>query len=341
MRKVPGELYAIAVAANGWSFLSVPSGPTSSIAVMLNGTGLAPKYMWSFPISGKPHGETITPDGRYLLVADHDGAQVIDINKAEHQVQNPIVGSLSSPGGSNAAQVKVTPDGQYAFVTLYNSNALAVFNLKEALADNFTSSHYLGHIPLQFNPLGMALSPDGQWLYATTGNRTKNSPQGGLNIIDLHKAETHPSSAAITTTVSAGTFPVRIVTTGNGKYVWVAARDSNALLGFDAAKLLNDQQHALLAIVRVGQEPIGLTSLDHGNRIILADSNILLRKGASTSLAVVDTAAALAGKPALLGLIAAGVLPHQVAMDGKTLLVANSKSKQLEAVDVSNITSGR
>ncbi len=335
-----GEAYAVVVTANGYSFVSNPSGPQSNIAIFQHGSGLAPTPVGSFAIIGKPHGETITPDGRYLLVADHDGAQVIDIHAAEQGAANPIVGGLSDPGGSNAAQVKVTPDGQFAFVTLYNSNAIAVFNLKAAIAGHFSSSHFLGTIPLHFNPLGMALSPDGQWLYATTGNLTKNSPQGGLNVIDLHKAETHPSAAAITTTVSAGTFPVRIVTTDNGNFVWVTARDSNSLLGFDAARLLNDQKHALVAVVRVGQAPIGLTSLDNGKLIIVADSNINKVTGGTTDLAVVNTADALAGKPAVLGIIGAGVLPHQVAMDGKTLLVANTTSQQLQAVDVSHIPSG-
>jgi sugar lactone lactonase YvrE len=49
--------------------------------------------------------------------------------------------------------------------------------------------------------------------------------------------------------------------------------------------------------------------------------------------------AALAGKPALLGVIPAGLLPRQFAMepDGATLLVTDSTSQQLQAVDVTNL----
>jgi hypothetical protein len=49
--------------------------------------------------------------------------------------------------------------------------------------------------------------------------------------------------------------------------------------------------------------------------------------------------AALAGRPALLGLIQAGTLPREVAMEpgGQAVLITNSASHQLEAVNVSGL----
>ncbi len=336
--RVPGQPWAVVTAKGSWSFLTLTSGSRSSIAVIRNGTGLAPALVRTIAVAGTPRGATLTPDGHYLLAADGSGAVVIDVAQAEQGGPNPVSGSLTSPGGSGGDQVRVTPDGRFAFVTMQSSNAVAVFNLQAAIASGFSSSHFVGTVPLGLGPVGMSVSPDGRWLYATTSNRSKNSEQGGLSVIDVSRAETNPASA-LKATVSAGCVPIRVITTGAGKYVWVTARDSNTLLAFSAAKLLSDPRHALIARARVGQGPIGLTTTNHGDRIIVADSNLYTRKGATANLVVVNSADVLAGKAALLGVIPAGLLPRQFAMepDSTTLLVTDSTSQQLQAVDVTNL----
>jgi DNA-binding beta-propeller fold protein YncE len=338
MLRVPGQPWAVVTAKGGWSFLTLTSGSQSSIAVIRNGTGLAPALVRTIAVAGTPRGATLTPDGHYLLAADGSGAVVINVAQAEQGGPNPVSGSLTSPGGSGGDQVRVTPDGRFAFVTLQQSNAVAVFNLHAAIASGFGSSHLVGTVPLGLQPVGMSVSPDGRWLYATTQNRSENSQQGGLSVIDVHQAETDPATA-LKTTVSAGCVPIRIITTGAGQYVWVTARDSNTLLAFSAAKLLSDPRHALLARARVGQGPIGLTTTNRGDRIIVADSNLHTRKGATANLVVVNSADMLAGKSALLGVIPAGLLPRQFAMEpgSTTLLVTDSTSQQLQAVDVTNL----
>jgi 6-phosphogluconolactonase (cycloisomerase 2 family) len=54
---------------------------------------------------------------------------------------------------------------------------------------------------------------------------------------------------------------------------------------------------------------------------------------------VVNVAAALAGRPALLGYLPSGAFPRQMTLepDGKTLLVTNNRSGQLELVDVASL----
>ena len=54
---------------------------------------------------------------------------------------------------------------------------------------------------------------------------------------------------------------------------------------------------------------------------------------------MIDAAAALAGRPALIGLIRAGLLPREFAVEpgGRTALITNSASHQLEAVNVSSL----
>jgi len=83
--------------------------------------------------------------------------------------------------------------------------------------------------------------------------------------------------------------------------VWVTARESDFLLGFSAARLLHDPAHALDARVRAGEAPVGLALVKNGTRLVVADFNRFGAQNATSSLAVVSVAAAMAGKPAVLG----------------------------------------
>jgi hypothetical protein len=62
-----------------------------------------------------------------------------------------------------------------------------------------------------------------------------------------------------------------------------------------------------------------------GTRIVVADSNRFNAAGAASSLAVVSVTAALAGRPALLGSY------------GRTLLVTDFSSQQLQSADVASL----
>ena len=77
----------------------------------------------------------------------------------------------------------------------------------------------------------------------------------------------------------------------------------------------------------------------NGTRIVVADSNRFTAAGASASLAVVDVSDALKGRPALFGYLPAGGFPRQMAVEqgGRTLLVTNFDSSQLETVNVADL----
>ena len=283
-----------------------------------------------------PHGEAITPDGQYLLAASGSGAVVISVARAEHHRRGSVLGTLASPHGDGAVEVALSGDGQFAFVTLENSGTMAVFNLRAALASGLRTSGFVGDVRLGINPIGMTVSRDGQWLYVTTQKRNQASEQGTLTMINVARAETDPARS-VQAAVPAGCDPGRVITTAGGATVWVTARASNALLAFSAARLRTDPGRALIAKVEVGAAPIGLTALNGGSRILVANSG---RHGTGrASLGVIDTAAALSGRPAVLGLIQAGLLPREFAVEpgGRTALVTNSGSHQLEAVNVSSL----
>ncbi len=140
-------------------------------------------------------------------------------------------------------------------------------------------------------------------------------------------------------TASAGCSPVRIITSPDGSYVWVTSRESNTLLGFSATALRSSPSRSLMARVNVGASPIGLAMVDGGRRILVANSNLNGPRGLASTLSVISTQAALSRSPALLGQISTGSVPREfsVAPGGKTALVTNYGSGQVQAIDLATL----
>jgi len=114
---------------------------------------------------------------------------------------------------------------------------------------------------------------------------------------------------------------------------------SSSLLGFSATKLLTDPRHALLADVRVGASPAGMAFADRGRRIVVADTDRYTTPVHVGALSIVSLPAALAGKPALLGAVAAADFPREMSLEpnGRTLLITNYGSDELEAINTLNL----
>jgi len=366
MLQIGGMPFAVVVSPDGdWSFVSLGG----QVAV-LSDRGATPRLVREIPLPqqtggfGRAAGGAITHDGRYLLIADGAGAVIIDVAAAEKTDSGAVLGWLTTPPPSSgrvsgrgpisrvnsAIQVTTSADDKFAFVSLEYADEIAVFNLEEAQAAQWRpSSGFVGTITLGSAVVGMAVSNDGRWLYATSelaaGVRPSpqllrpggRGPYGSVSVIDVHRAETDPA-ASVVATAAAGCGAVRVAVSPDDNVVWVTARESDELLAFSAAALRSDPQHALLARIRVGEAPVGLTVFDGGRYVAVDDSDRFMLPGATSSLTIVDTNAALAGKPALLGTVPTGMFPRELAVEPRsnTLLVTNFISGKLETVKLPN-----
>jgi DNA-binding beta-propeller fold protein YncE len=331
--------FGVAVAADGsWGFASL----RGELGVFRLTAGRAPVLVHTVLLpDAATAGIVLSPDGRLLLLAtEATGAVVVNVAAAEAGNNSAVLGTLSAPGKQlgGAIEVAVSPDGRYAFVSLEDEDKIAVFNLKAALADGFGRSDYVGAIPTQVAPVGLAFAPGGRWLYSTSEARNASSQVGTLEVINVARAESDPARSVVAR-VRAGCNPVRVATSANGSVVWVTARASDALLAFSAGALRADPRSALLADVAVGEAPVGLALVRDGALIVVADSNRFDVSGQQASLAVVDVHEALSGQPALLGYLRAGAFPRDVAANpaGSTVLVANYASGQVESVNVADL----
>lgn len=334
----PRPFSAVPSADGMWTFVSI-SGSPSRLAVLAGGR-FPPRlvHLLRLPVPDA-QGMALTPDGRYLLAATGNGAAVLDVRRAEQgsavidaRLTDPTVPSRT--GG--AIQVVPSPDGRYVFVTLEFAAEIAVFDLRAALRGG---KGFVGTIRLGTSPIGMAISPDGRWLYAASevarGLVSMASADGAVTVIDVRGAERDPAGS-IVASASAGCAPLRLTVSADGRVVWVSVRDSNAVLAFSASRLRSDPRHAALAAVRVGAARVGLALVDDDRRLIVADSDQFNVNSTAAGLAVIDPAHALTGSPALIGEIRSGRFPRELSLepDGDTMLATNYGSGQLEAVAV-------
>jgi DNA-binding beta-propeller fold protein YncE len=339
-----GQPFGVA-AVPGYAFVANTAGELDVLA----DRNSAPRLIHKVALAragGDALGLTVTADRRYLLIADRNGAIVVDTARAQAGDRNAVLGTLdkgSGAGFGGAIEVAVSPNGRYAFVSLEDLGQVAVYRLAAAIADHFRKPEFVGAIPTGEAPVGLAVSPDGRWLYSTSelsgpGHRALGGGRNGsLSVISIAAAEKDPAHAVMAT-VNAGCSPVRVAVSPSGRDLWVTARGSDSLLAFSAAKLITDASDALLASVRVGAAPVGVAAVDDGTRVVVADSNRFNASGQDSALTVVNATAALAGRPAIVGTVRAEQFPRDIAVEpaGTVLLVSNYGSGTLEAVHVTD-----
>jgi 6-phosphogluconolactonase (cycloisomerase 2 family) len=334
---VPGPPTAVVGTANGrWAFASVSMPSGGAVAVLALGQS-PPRLvrLVSLPVT-LPFGSgmALTPDGQLLLVAGGTATAVLSVRALEAGSNAALVGVLAD-AGAGQFEVAVSADGRYAFVTDETTGGLSVFNLAFALQHGFSAQGVaVGIVPLAYGAVGIAISPDGQQLYVTTLGAY--GPHGQLWVIDAARAESGATGAAVLRHVAAGCQPVRVAVSPDGRTVWVTALQSNALLAFSAADLQADPSQALKAAVRVGSEPVGLLLVDGGRVALVANSNRGQVTGTGSTrpqtVSVVNTAAALDHRPALIGAVPAGLFPRDITFDPATgrVLLANFDSDSVE-----------
>jgi DNA-binding beta-propeller fold protein YncE len=342
-----GNPFGVVVAPDGKAIFA--ASPTS-LAVLVRGPGLTVtrQYAYQFAFATMPaKGMAMTSDGKYLLIAFGNGVQVLSVADAEEGLSDANVGTLTVPGVTGyigAVEVALSPGNKFAFVTMQYKAEIAVFNLHKALTTGvFDSSDYVGTVPVGVQPVGMAVSPDGQWLYATSiaAGPGHGPRQGLVSVINIATAEHNPGPSAVVANALAGASPVRVVVSPDGNTVWVTARQSNYLLGFSAALLRSHSKHALIAKVQVGQTPIGEILVDNGTKMIVADTDTFNTSPSAHNLAVVDLTKALARKPALVGYIqGGGSQPREFALtpDGRFLIVSDNGSAQVQIINLSKLS---
>jgi DNA-binding beta-propeller fold protein YncE len=336
---LPAWPFAVATTADGQTaFVSMPREGHRGVVALTRGSPWTLAGSVWLSDGAVPRGLVVTRDARWLLVADSSGALlVLDARALAAGETDPMVVRAREPShGIGSMTLALHPSERWAFLSDEDSASLSVFDCGELPA-----ARYIGKISVPDAPVGVTCSPDGEMLLLTSQAGGRGRGNGLLSavpvagVIDCASGVLRSSGLR---SVEAGASPVRVVIATDGKLAWVSARGGNAVVAFDTAAVLSGAGgRALQAVVQVGVAPVGLALLHSGRRLVAANSNrYAADRGEPQSLSVVDTDAALGGRPALLGTVPARSWPRELAAlpDDRTLLVTNVLSRTLETVTV-------
>jgi DNA-binding beta-propeller fold protein YncE len=354
---VPGQPFSAIPSADGcWVYVSLTSGTADTgpgVALYSRKHGdLALER--TLPISGSPMGMALTHDGQLLIVASGANVAFVDVERLTSGAPKAVLANWNA-GGRLAARsyAMVSADDHYVFVTDEFSGIVSILDLAAARASGFSQRPQLRNVTVGSHPVGLTLSSDQRYLLVASeimsaadserhcrGEDVAHGEQahaeGSITVIDVPAALTNPA-AAVVKTVRAGCNPVRITSSPESGRVYVTARGSNALLVFEESQLTSPMAQDRPVQVAVGNAPIGVHLLDHGRRVLVANSD---RWAASSngvqSISVLDTAKIGATPASLVGSIPVHGFPREIRStdDGNTLLVTNFSARALEVVDL-------
>jgi DNA-binding beta-propeller fold protein YncE len=305
----------------GDPFMALPSADGSTLFVSVQMPGDQPNALYVFrrsgpsfthaetlALEGVPAGLALTPDGKTLVVAA--GTYYGALATGSIGGSSPAVAYLNAGDDSGVIEAVTSRDGNYAFFSNETRATIDVVRLRPQLS-------LVGSIGVERAPVGLALSPDGRYLYATSevssaGIGTCNGrPAGRLSAIDVSLAETG-SQRALIASASAGCDPVRVAAWADGRVLWVTVRGANRLAAFDAEKLRTAPSKAVIASLEVGEAPVGLLACADGKHVVVANSNRFNPNATSSTLTVADARAVLSGAPVQTLTIGTGPFPREI-----------------------------
>lgn len=310
------------------------------------------------PPSGlAPSGMVLTHDGELLIAAAGSRVAFLDVGRMVDGSLGAVLGywedEVETP---NRVYVNVTADDQYLFVSEERAGTIAVIDLVKSRQANFESTALVGRIPTGRATIALTFSRDERYLFntiqamevdeewmavckpegRTSEDVAPDHAKGAVVVIDVARATSDPQTAVLAR-VPAGCNPVRLVTSPDGAFAYVTARNSDVLLVFDTDKLTSDSGNALKATVPVGRAPVPVAVVDDGRKVVVGNSN-QFAGGAEDrqSLLVIDASKVEEGAVSVIGSIPAGGFPREmrVTADGNTLLVTNFRSRTLQIVDI-------
>jgi DNA-binding beta-propeller fold protein YncE len=332
--EVPGCPFDVAPTADGGCvFVSVhePGGsqrtPGKIAALHWDGGALLLRNEVTLPAA--PWGLALTRQEALLAVANSHGVALLDARAARSPGRDAIVGIAHYGRDLQTIRVLESTDGRWLFASDEHNRTVSILDLRRADGGAFDASALVGQVPVDLSPLGIAESPDGRFLYVTCEMIRVRAPDlvnwfvwaatlhghlrraGVLIAIDLGCAMRDPANAVAART-PAGGHPVRLSVSRDRQTAWVTARASNQLLAYSLGDSGAMRQ---IAAAPVGPAPVGLTVLDDLGVVLVANSNRFGSEGRRETLAVMDIARMLEGRPACLGHIRVGSFPREVVAD--------------------------
>jgi DNA-binding beta-propeller fold protein YncE len=335
---LPGVPSAVVATPDGCTiFVSLPSDDPkrpSAIAVLSRRDGEV-SLLRRVEAKGRVGGLALTADGGMLAASTGGGVALFDTARLVAGQGDPLIADVDEGAKGGSLNVAFSRDDRLLFVANSASKSIGVFD--PARLARHDPGARRGDIPVGEWPAGMALSPDGRWLYATVlfveGKPTDCGPPDGqtpwvapgeLAVIDVAKAASSPATAVVAR-VAAGCGPARVAVSPSGDVAYVTAQGDGAVQVIRTDRLLTDPAHAVAGRVEAGAFPVGIATTAGSIFVTTGDQTVsLLDAGASARR---------------VGAIPVGGSPGNASLtaDSRALLVTSSKPNALEIVDLARL----
>ncbi len=324
---MPGTPFGIAVTPDGsGAVVALPGHSGSALAWLSAGAACRLGHIgpWRLghiaPLASAwvPRGVALAAGGSRAIVAAGAGLLIAEVPALSVAASIPVA-------GATLVQVTLDASERFAFATDEEGRRVVVFDLSAG------AGGIVGEVAVAPGPVGIALADAGTHVLVTSQHSAPGRRDGVVSSFAVADAVEDPARVRVAS-VAAGCQPVRVAAGPDGR-VWVTARGSNSLLAFDEAGLVAGRRDALRSVVRVGAAPVGVAVAGGGAQVVVANSDRYGDADAPQSLSVVEAGAGRGG-PRLLGTVAAGVFPREVAVapDGVTVLVGNFRSQTVQVV---------
>lgn len=210
-------------------------------------------------VGHKPHGITLTPDGKEAYVANRNDDNVSVIKTGTTSGSNTELLTVpvgQKPEGVRAANIPTK--GTKVFVANRNDDTISVIDA-DPLSSFFHTVISTVSLPKPKNhkPIAIAFSPDGAFAYLAAEESNR------LFVVDAKLAIDDPANAVLTS-VSVGKHPKAVHVSNDGKRIYVANRGDSTV-----SKLTTEAPGApaspqLIATIKVAKHPEGVTILPNG-----------------------------------------------------------------------------
>ncbi len=181
-----------------------------------------------------PHGLRISPDGFEIFIALIDGKAMAVLDTKTNSVRRL---ELSGAG----VQTAVTPDGMYAFSSVYDTKQIAWLN-RESNDQGVITLPKGSRGPVQIYP-----TPDSRYLYVADQGYYFEQPTGTLVYrIDIERKQ-------VDQTITAGSAPHGIVVNADGTRAYV----TNLLS--DDVSIIDTKTNTEIGRIAVGDTPNGIS----------------------------------------------------------------------------------
>ena len=150
---------------------------------------------------------------------------MVDVEKAKTDPEHSALKWI--PAGCSTVRLALSAAGDLLYVTARASDAVMVFDTAKMLRD--PANALVGKVPTGKAPVGITLADGGKKILVANSNRFSGSLGGQetLTVIDAGKAS--EGQAAVLGTLPAGSFPRELVSSPDGKTVFLSNFNSGSI----------------------------------------------------------------------------------------------------------------